>query len=422
MKKQPKRKQKPKNRPKRRQAAQNRRPDRASRHAMSPSDRFARDVAAADRRRDVGDLVGWFDGLLEALANSTDPSVRASATYRNTEYLAAGAASGLRHVIIPCGLLPRIEDRITRFTRPFGLHLYLVTLEASFAGNGAETLMNRAEWLTSGILELEHVDGYEDGAPSSSLHNLVAARLFDLGHFAEAEQRWEAVRENLVRTGRLDTGADRLLASNAAIARWRAGDESGAIAALERSLRSRPLTESDNAMSLYPLVGYVELLRSSGRATEAATALERLSRTLIRHTPLAAVDLTEERQRDIEHLTSIIGEMDDFAAIQRTYFPHRSEQQQPGYIAYYGSAPGVLILEWCTPEELLALHGPDDPLLVASVRVLSMMATGPLSYLPAIRLLARVRVQLEAQAPQSPLIAELKRVQAAAFDDGVMLS
>ena len=415
MKKQPKRKQKPKNRPKRRPQAQNHHRSRADHMASArlsdAEERFQSELLVAVSTIGSGDELKGLERLYGALAQYTDSSVRSSMPYTNAQGLAACLTTGLRYALAESGRLPALlAYTLGDLPTALGLHLHLTLIEGALPGRDNDEALRLAEYAAKTIRRLEH----HHEAGFAALSNILGMHFFNIGDSTESERQWQIVRESLRRSGRLDAAADRLLASNIAIARWRTGDEAGAIAALERSLQTMPLGATDCPRSLYPLVGYVELLRHADRATDAARVLDQLRPRLGPPRPAEVlVDVLEECQ-DFPEASQLVWSSTVFATTHRTYIPpcsgpkpYQDWERDFEPRIFYGSAPGVLTVEWCTPEELLTLHGPDDELLLASVRIQSLMAHSDESPL-AVRHLTRARELLEQEAPEAPLLREVR--------------
>lgn len=422
-KKQQKRKQKYKNRSKQRSKPRNSRPipqfESGSMRSRDHAERFYRDVSAAGSRLEEGDLLSFVERLYAALADCTDPVFRQSAPYKSIETQAASALSNVRGVILGTKTAPTILARATSLGDALHLHVLLVLAEVLLETEDVGGVMDTKEMFDPPIRSLEHHD--EGGLVA--LRNLAGARLFELGHSADAEREWRAVRAALLRSGRLDAGAERLLASNAAISRWRMGDRDDAITILQDAIESAPPISGDAARSLYPLVGYAELLRDAGRTEEASRALEQLNRLVERLRPLPATQLPDERKHDVRALASAFGSM-DVEIPRRTYFPpcqgpEEAKRWESTYepLTFSGASPGVLRIDWSTPEELLALHGPNDPLFIASSRLVAAAAVESESEpdFLAIQHLEKTRLLLEQQAPNAAALAEVCRAQEVAL-------
>jgi plasmid stabilization system protein ParE len=415
MKKQPKQKQKPKNRPKRRPKAQSHRPSRADHMASDrrtdAAERFKRDFLSAVTMMHSGDLQEGLERLYEALARCTDSSVRNSRPYLNAQGLAARLTTGLRLPLIASGRAPvLLAHTLGTLPRALSLHVSLASFETALTTLDTEGALRFGERISPMIRDLEH----HHEAGFVALSNILGTHFFTIGDSAEAERQWQIVRQSLRRSGRLDAAADRLLASNIAVARWRIGDEAGAIASLERSLQTMPLSTDDCPRSLYPLVGYAELLRHADRTQDAARVLQQLQPRLGPPRPADLLVGTLEECQDFPGADELVRSADLFATTDRTYIPpcsgpkpFRAWERDFDSRMFYGSAPGVISVDWCTPEELLALHGPDDELLLASVRIQSMMAHSERNPL-AVRHLTRARELLEQQAPDAALLRELR--------------
>jgi len=347
--------------------------------------------------------------LYVTLAETTDPRVRQSPSYWEAECLAAAmtVSYGRRLLGLP-DVVRAMMLSMDDLTRHLSLHVHLALMQVQIDALNVERATELAQDVWDAVADLDeaHSGGYV------AVRNLLADRLFALGDSASAEREWQTVRQSLARAGRLDGAADRLLASNIAIARWRAGDEPGAIEVLKDSLDSRPPTEADRPASLYPIVGLVELLRTSGRSKEAAEAFAGLNRHLRPIEPVDIAKLGSETTRMLAHTQEQLVDLNHQAAQLRTYYPScgttgvsRSPESPLRGVAFYGEAPGVLTIAWCTPEELLTLHGPDDELFLTSVRVLSMAARS--WDILAVYHLQRTRKLLEMEHPGSPLVADL---------------
>lgn len=418
MKKQQKRKQKTKNRARQRPKSRNKRPippfDSGSMRSRDHAERFYRDLKAADNGLQEGDLlsyVSYVEYLYTALADCSDPVIRRSEPYRDIETKAACALSSLRKLLVDTATAPEVFARARRLGDALQLHYLLVHAEAILQAEDFGGVMDTKETFDPLVRRLEH----HDEAGSVALHNLVGARLFELGHSADAEREWQAVRAALLRSGRLDAGAERLLASNAAIARWRMGDRDGAISVLQDAIESAPPMGGESARSLYPLVGYVELLRDAGRTEEASKAFEQLNHLVERLQPLRGDQLPDERKHEVRDMASVLG-LVDVETPRRTYFPPcqgpgEARRWESTYVPsiFSGASPGVLRIDWSTPEELLALHGPEDPLFVASARLVAAAAvefeSGP--DVLAIQQLQKTRLLLEEQAPDAAALADV---------------
>lgn len=362
----------------------------------------------------AGDPLTGLVTILGALAETSDPDVRRSATYWDAEGHASSFLTSLGPDIVRSDIGPDLL-RLMRsgLSRHLSLSIYLGLLEPLLASadiSAAKTIAARA---------FENVQGLDNAHEGGivTARGILADRLFQLGDFAGAEQQWNQARASLHRSGRLDAVSHRMLAANVAISRWRAGDEKGAIGALEESLSIHPPAANDAALGLYPVIGYVELLRNAGRAAEARTALTQFQRLLRSRTRPVEADRRSQSSRSTHELSQVLDGPSFASIVFRTYNPPcpitgfvHSPESPLKVGNFHGEAPGVATTWWCTPDELLAVHGPDDELFRASLEVLSL-ATGDSGLLAALKLIRIARRRLEREHPRSRRIDELVAVE-----------
>ena len=432
MKKQQKRKKKSKNRSSSRQRPRQQRPHRAHQSAgrvlESPGDILLAACVASDALTAVGLPVDAGAVLVSALTTSVGPGVRSSEPYRHAEArllsLTANMALHSNDAVAWEWLFECLDSKLSRRLR---LHIIIALAEGHLEGVNLRQLDSSSEELLQGVLPL---DGSNRGG-EVALRNVIANRRFELGDLRGAEHEWRLVGELLSRKHVLDAGAARLLAANMALSQWRSGNAPGAAAILADAIRDNPVMSEQDVRSAYPVVCLAELLRSIGDTAAAQAAIATVEDM---YPPLES--LLEEgcgghvdgmAEDEIEFVRRGIDELGTVIAVHRTYHPPQTRLglsslsadnaggahgTYGGGVEMYGSALGIQAVDWCSPRELLMLHGPDDYLFLLSTRMTALSAMRGTSVV-AVRELRDVRRVLDAEYPASPLSEEIGRAEKA---------
>ena len=353
--------------------------------------------------------------LFEALRMASYRNVRASEEYRIAESSLADLIFVLVTTKYDAGVAEMLKDCVlSNVSQRLRLHASLVIFETGIR----EANREEVETLVADGHEFHRLLGVSTRSATVALNNFAAHRMFELGHSTEAEKFWRLVRQSLSDAGYLDPGADRLLRSNGAISRWRRGDLDGALSLVEPINRQIEASKETSPIAMYPEVQRIELLRQSELDQEADTAIEQL---LERIPAAPAHDADDVRYQDLVKAELDTSEWDTRPALFRTYVPKQvrftgragsSGLWEPKN-SFYGAASGVEIVDWCTPEELVRVHGSADPLFQASVRLLSVAAYRESSPL-ALHQLNAARRCLQETEPNSSLIEDIRTAERAA--------